>query len=135
VLAALLLKVGGYAFIKINLTLFAWGVYQIQPYIIMCAFGGIIYVALMAVMQLYLKKIIAYASISHMSLAIIGLCSFTIYGLSGGIILMISHGLTSAGLFILIGVLYDRYHTRLISDYGGLAQVMPLFSTFFFFFL
>jgi NADH:ubiquinone oxidoreductase subunit 4 (subunit M) len=86
----------------------------------------------MALSQLDMKRIIAYSSIAHMNFALLGYFSNTIYGIMGGTLLMISHGIVSSSLFLLIGVLYDRYHTRNIYYYGGLVQTMPLFSFFFF---
>jgi NADH:ubiquinone oxidoreductase subunit 4 (subunit M) len=93
------------------------------------------YSSLVACIQLDLKKIIAYASISHMNLVIFSMTTMTVYGLTGAIVIMLAHGLTSAGLFGLIGSLYYRYKTRFISVYGGLSIVMPVFSVFLFFFL
>ena|ERR1700761_9444460 len=88
----------------------------------------------MALRQLDLKCIVAYSSISHMNSAILGFMTLKSYGILGGILIMLSHGITSAGLFVLIGVLYDRYHTRLLPYYGGLSSIMPMFSVFCFIF-
>jgi NADH-quinone oxidoreductase subunit M len=89
---------------------------------------------MVAIVQTDLKRIIAYSSIAHMNLVVLGIFCWNSLGLQGSVFQMISHGLTSAGLFFLVGFLYDRYHTRDISYYGGLAMVMPLFSTMLFFF-
>ena len=99
------------------------------------AVTGIIYTALTAIRQLDIKRIIAYSSISHMNLVVIGIFSGNIESLQGSMFLMLSHGLVSTGLFILAGSIYDRFHSRLISYYSGLAQTMPIFSTFFFLFI
>jgi NADH:ubiquinone oxidoreductase subunit 4 (subunit M) len=98
------------------------------------AIVSIIYAALTAIRQIDLKRIIAYSSIAHMNLIVLGLFSLTQQGLDGAVYLMVAHGFVSAALFFCIGVLYDRYHTRLVRYYGGLVQVMPLFSTIFFLF-
>jgi NADH-ubiquinone oxidoreductase chain 4 len=94
---------------------------------------GIFYTSLSTIRQIDLKKIIAYASVGHMSYVILGLFSYNLQGLIGSIYLMISHGLVSSGLFFLVGILYDRYKTRLLRYYSGLVQIMPLFIFFFFF--
>ena len=88
----------------------------------------------MALRQLDMKRIVAYSSIAHMNFALLGYFSNTIYGIMGGTLLMVSHGIVSSALFLLVGVLYDRYHTRNIYYYGGLVQIMPLFAFFFFMF-
>jgi NADH-ubiquinone oxidoreductase chain 4 len=93
---------------------------------------GIFYTSLSTIRQIDLKKIIAYASVGHMSYVILGLFSYNLQGLIGSIYLMISHGLVSSGLFFLVGILYDRYKTRLLRYYSGLVQIMPLFIFFFF---
>ena len=92
---------------------------------------GILYTSLTAIRQIDLKKIIAYASVAHMNLVIIGLFTLNIYGIEGSILQMICHGIISSALFLGIGVLYDRYHTRLIKYYGGISFTMPLFSIIF----
>jgi NADH:ubiquinone oxidoreductase subunit 4 (subunit M) len=89
----------------------------------------------MAMRQIDMKKIIAYSSIAHMNFALLGYFSYTFFGVMGGLFLMLSHGCVSSALFYLVGLLYDRYHTRLIIYYGGIVQTMPLFSLFFGIFL
>lgn len=89
----------------------------------------------MAIQQTDLKKIIAYSSIAHMNLGVLGIFSGSLFGLHGGLLLFISHGLVSGGLFFCVGILYDRYHTRSLFYYSGLAQSMPLFSSIFMFFM
>ncbi len=135
ILAALLLKLGSYGFLRFYIPLFSDLSSIVWPYI--CLFAGFscIYCSLVAVQQTDLKKIIAYSSIAHMNLGILGIFSGTLFGLHGGLLLFISHGLVSAGLFFCIGILYDRYHTRSLFYYSGLAQVMPLFSLIFMFFM
>jgi NADH:ubiquinone oxidoreductase subunit 4 (subunit M) len=95
---------------------------------------SIIFASLNAIRQLDVKRIIAYSSIAHMNLAVLGMFSFTYIGLQGSVVLMLAHGFVSGALFMLIGVLYDRYHSRIVNHYGGLTQVMPLFAIFFLFF-
>jgi NADH:ubiquinone oxidoreductase subunit 4 (subunit M) len=95
---------------------------------------GIIYASFATLRQNDLKRIIAYSSIAHMNLAVLGIFSFTSQGIAGAIYLMISHGIVSAALFFCVGVLYDRYHTRSLRNYSGIALVMPLFCMFFFLF-
>jgi NADH:ubiquinone oxidoreductase subunit 4 (subunit M) len=95
---------------------------------------GVIYCALTAIRQIDIKRIIAYSSVSHMNLGVLGSVSFTMQGLEGFLFLMIGHGLVSTSLFLLVGSLYDRFHTKLIYYFGGLSQIMPVFSFFFFFF-
>ena len=102
-----------------------------MPFIFVSASLSIIYCSLTAIRQLDLKRIIAYSSVAHMNLVVLGLFSNIIEGLIGGTFLMLGHGLVSALLFFLIGFLYDRYGTRLLSYYGGLIKTMPLFSAFF----
>jgi len=94
---------------------------------------SIVFASLTAIRQVDVKRIIAYTSISHMNLAVLGIFSYTLQGLNGSIALMIGHGFVSAGLFLGIGVIYDRYHSRLVKHYSGLAQPMPLFALFFLF--
>jgi NADH:ubiquinone oxidoreductase subunit 4 (subunit M) len=94
---------------------------------------GLLYCSLIAIRQNDLKKIIAYSSVAHMNLVVLGLFSINIQGLQGAILLMVGHALSSSGLFFLVGCLYDRHKIRLLNYYGGLVQTMPLFSSFFFF--
>jgi NADH:ubiquinone oxidoreductase subunit 4 (subunit M) len=96
--------------------------------------GSIVFASINALRQMDLKRVIAYSSIAHMNMAVLGMFSFTYPGVHGSVVLMLAHGFVSGALFMLIGVLYDRYHTRIINHYGGLTTVMPLFATFFLFF-
>lgn len=134
ILAGLLLKLGAYGMLRF-LFLFRDAKYYFQPLINTLCFVSILYASLMAIRQLDLKRIVAYSSIAHMNFALLGFFSNNIYGLMGGTLLMISHGLVSSALFLLVGVLYERYHTRLIYYYGGLVQTMPIFTVFLFLFI
>ena len=131
ILAGILLKLGTYGFIRFLIPLFPLASVYYTPFIYILGLTGIIYTSLTAMRQIDLKKIIAYASVAHMNLVILGLFSFNIYGISGSILQMFSHGIISSGLFLGIGVLYDRHHTRIIKYYGGISYVMPLFTLIF----
>jgi len=128
ILAGILLKLGGYGFIRILYPCFKIAIYFFFPIISMLAFLGVIYPSLIILSQLDLKRIIAYASISHMNLVVLGIFSDNIEGLLGSCFLMLAHGLVSALFFFLIGFLYSRYKSRLFLYYSGLYQVMPLFA-------
>jgi len=132
-LAGLLLKLGGYGILRF-LFLFNYARYYYQPLVLTLCLISILFSSMMALRQLDMKRIIAYSSIAHMNFALLGYFSNTIYGIMGGTLLMVSHGIVSSSLFLLVGVLYDRYHTRNIYYYGGLVQIMPLFAFFFFIF-
>jgi proton-translocating NADH-quinone oxidoreductase chain M len=132
ILAGLLLKLGGYGFIKFLLPVFSQATIYYLPLVYTAALLSILYSSFAALRQLDLKRIIAYSSIAHMNLGVLGIFSCNIQGIQGGLFLMLAHGIVSSGLFFLVGVLYDKYHTRLIDYYGGLSQVMPLFSTYLF---
>ena len=134
ILAGILLKLGGYGFLRFTLPLFPLGCLYFSPLIFLLSLIAIIYGSLTTLRQIDLKKIIAYSSISHMGFVTLGIFSLNINGLEGSIILMLSHGLISSAMFFCIGVLYDRYGTRIIKYYSGLVQVMPLFTFFFMFF-
>lgn len=130
ILAGVLLKLGGYGFIRFSIPLLPEASQYYTPLIYSICAIGIIYASLTTLRQIDLKKIIAYSSIAHMSLAILGIFSLTIQGLEGGILLMLSHGVVSSALFLCVGILYDRHHSRLLTYYGGLVNVMPLYATF-----
>jgi NADH:ubiquinone oxidoreductase subunit 4 (subunit M) len=104
------------------------------PVIATLAICGIIFCSMSAVVQLDLKKLIAYSSVAHMNLVVLGIFSLNLQGLQGSILLMVAHGLASSGLFFLVGFLYDRHHTRILTYYSGLAQPMPIFTTLLFLF-
>ena len=127
-LAGLLLKLGGYGFIRILLTIFSQATFFYLPLTDTLAIISIIYASLTTIRQIDMKRIIAYSSIAHMNLVVLGIFSCNIQGIAGAIFLMIAHGIVSSALFFLIGVVYDKYGTRIIYYYGGLVQVMPLFA-------
>jgi len=131
ILAAILLKMGGYGFIRFSLGLFPLASDYFTPFIFTLSIIAIIYTSLIALMQDDIKKLIAYSSVAHMGFVTIGIFSLTKQGLEGSIIQMISHGLISAALFLCVGVLYDRIHSRMISSYGGIVNNMPKYSLFF----
>jgi NADH-quinone oxidoreductase subunit M len=133
ILAALLLKLGGYGFIRF-LPLFPYAYSFYSPAVFSLALLSIIFASMAAIRQIDLKKIIAYSSIAHMNLSILGVFSLTYQGLQGSLFLLLSHGLVSSALFFLVGILYDRYYTKLLKYYGGLVVKMPIFSIFFFLF-
>ncbi len=134
ILASLLLKLGGYGFLRFTIPLFPAGCIYYSYLVYVLAIVSIIYASLSTIRQSDLKRIIAYSSVAHMNLVVLGLFSFSHQGIDGAIYLMISHGLVSSALFFCIGVVYDRYHTRLVRHFSGLVQLMPLFCTFFFLF-
>ena len=128
ILAAILLKMAGYGFIRFSLGLFPIASDYFTPLIFTLSIIAIIYTSLVALMQDDMKKLIAYSSVAHMGFVTIGIFSITKQGLEGSIIQMISHGLISAALFLCVGVVYDRYHSRMISSYGGLVNIMPKYA-------
>jgi proton-translocating NADH-quinone oxidoreductase chain M len=135
ILASLLLKLGGYGFIRLVLPICFKAVFFFSPVIVGFSICGILFGSMSAVVQLDLKKLIAYSSVAHMNLVVLGLFSLNLQGIQGAIFLMLAHGIVSSGLFFLIGFLYDRHQTRIITYYSGLAQRMPNFSTFLFIFI
>jgi proton-translocating NADH-quinone oxidoreductase chain M len=134
ILAGLLLKMGGYAILRFLVPIFDYANVFFIPFVFLLSSIAILYSSLATIRQLDLKKIIAYSSIAHMNYVTIGLFSYDIQGIQGCIFLMLSHGLVSSALFICVGILYDRYKTRILKYYGGLVQLMPLLCFFFFFF-
>lgn len=130
-LAGILLKLGVYGFLRFSITLFPEGSLFFSPLVYLLCVIGVIYTSLAAIRQTDLKRIIAYSSIAHMNLVTLGIFSFNTLGIEGAIIQSISHGFVSGGLFLLIGILYDRYHTRFLYYYGGLVHMMPIYSLFF----
>ena len=133
-LAGILLKLGVYGFLRFSLTLFPEASYFFSPLIYILCIIGIISASLTATRQTDLKRIIAYSSVAHMNLVTLGIFSFNLIGIEGSIIQSISHGFVAGALFFLIGILYQRYHSRLISYYSGLVHLMPLYAFFFLFF-
>ena len=135
ILAAILLKMAGYGFMRFSLGLFPVASDFFTPLIFTLSIIAIIYTSLVALMQDDMKKLIAYSSVAHMGFVTIGIFSLTKQGLEGSIIQMISHGLVSAALFLCVGVVYDRYHSRMISSYGGLVNIMPKYAFVFMIFV
>ncbi len=131
ILAGVLLKLGTYGFIRFAMPLFPQALRQFAPYVIVLAIIGIIYGALVAMVQKDIKKLVAYSSVSHLGYVMLGLFALTVYGVQGGMLQMINHGISTGALFLLVGIVYERKHTRLISEYGGIAKVMPVYATFF----
>jgi NADH-quinone oxidoreductase subunit M len=131
ILASLLLKLGGYGFLRFTLPMFPVANDFFSPLIYTLGIVGIIYASMSTLRQIDLKRIIAYASIAHMNVVVLGLFSYTQQGIDGAIFLMIAHGFTSSGLFFVVGCLYDRYKTRLLEYYGGLVQIYPFFAFIF----
>jgi len=128
ILAAILLKMAGYGFMRFSLGLFPVASDYFTPLIFSLSIIAIIYTSLVALMKDDMKKLIAYSSVAHMGFVTIGIFSLTKQGLEGSIIQMMSHGLISAALFLCVGVVYDRYHSRMISSYGGLVNIMPKYA-------
>jgi NADH-quinone oxidoreductase subunit M len=128
VLAAVLLKMGGYGFLRFSIPMFPLASEQFAPLIFLLSLIAIVYTSLVALAQEDMKKLIAYSSIAHMGFVTMGLFTLTTQGLEGGIFQMLSHGIVSAALFLSVGVIYDRMHTRQIDAYGGLVNRMPLYA-------
>jgi len=131
ILAGVLLKMGTYGFMKLGFPLFPDATRLLAPEIMTLAVIGIIYGACLALVQTDIKKIIAYSSISHLGYVMLGLISIDLLGIQGAIIQMVSHGLTAGGLFLMVGMIYERCHSRELAAYGGLAKLLPLYSVFF----
>jgi len=133
ILAGVLLKMGGYGFLRFSIPIFPDASIYFAPYIFTLSIVAIIYTSLVALVQEDMKKMIAYSSVAHMGFVTIGAFSFTKEGLSGAVFQMVSHGLISGALFLCVGIVYDRLHTREINSYGGVSDVMPRFAVFFMF--
>jgi NADH-quinone oxidoreductase subunit M len=131
ILAGVLLKMGTYGFLRFCLPLFPDATYDFAPLIFALAVIGIVYGALVSAVQPDLKKLVAYSSVSHLGFVMLGLFTLNQQGLVGGVIQMVNHGLSTGALFLLVGMIYERRHTRLIADFGGLWAVIPAFSAVF----
>src|SRR6184192_3155548 len=131
ILAGVLLKMGTYGLLRFNLGLFPDMSRKFAPVMITLAIIGIIYGALVAMVQPDVKRLVAYSSVSHMGFVVLGLFSFTELGMQGALYQMLNHGVSTGALFLFVGFIYERRHTRLISDFGGLSSPMPWFSTLF----
>ena len=132
-LAGVLLKVGAYGILRVSIPFFTEGFLRYQYIIAFLSVVGIIYGAIVAIVQIDIKKLIAYSSISHMGFVMLGISAGRYLSLEGAVIQMINHGITSGALFMLVGFLYDRRHTRRISDFGGLKKSMPIYASIFLF--
>jgi NADH-quinone oxidoreductase subunit M len=131
ILAAILLKMGGYGFLRFSLPMFPAASHDFAPLIFTLSVVAIIYTSLVALVQEDMKKLIAYSSVAHMGFVTMGIFAATTQGVAGGIFQMISHGLVSGALFLCVGVIYDRMHTREIAAYGGLVNRMPIYAAIF----
>ncbi|RLA96554.1 MAG: NADH-quinone oxidoreductase subunit M [Deltaproteobacteria bacterium] len=131
ILAGVLLKMGTYGFIRFAIPLFPYAAHKAIPWVSVLALIGIIYGALVSMMQDDLKKLVAFSSVSHLGFVMLGMFAFTVQGVQGSIYQMLNHGVSTGALFLLVGMVYERRHTRLIADFGGLARVMPVFAVFF----
>ena len=131
ILAGVLLKMGGYGFLRLAIPLFPEAATRFAPWIGVLAVVGIIYGALVSMVQPDLKKLVAYSSVSHLGFVMLGIASFTTTAVVGAVYQMLNHGISTGALFFMVGMLYDRRHTRAIADFGGLKNVMPWFSAVF----
>ncbi len=131
ILAGVLLKMGTYGFIRFAIPLFPEAAFASVPFISALAIIGIIYGAVMCIMQTDLKRLIAYSSVSHLGYVMLGIFAFNMQGLEGGVYQMLNHGISTGGLFLIVGMIYERRHTRMIADFGGLSKVMPRLAVFF----
>ncbi|MEC7641239.1 MAG: NADH-quinone oxidoreductase subunit M [Nitrospinota bacterium] len=128
ILAGVLLKMGTYGFLRFNLPLFPHASNEFVPFIAVLSLIGIIYGALVSLVQEDLKKLVAYSSVSHLGFVMLGIFAFNHYGIQGALIQNINHGLSTGALFLLVGMIYDRRHTRLIKEFGGLSKQMPKYA-------
>jgi NADH-quinone oxidoreductase subunit M len=131
ILAGVLLKIGGYGFLRFSIPMLPEATEYFTPLVFALSVIAIVYTSLVALMQEDMKKLIAYSSVAHMGFVTIGIFTFTKQGIEGGIMVMLSHGLVSAALFLVVGVIYDRVHTREIARYGGLVHRMPMYAAVF----
>ena len=130
ILAGVLLKMGTYGFIRFSLPLFPQATVQAVPWVVALSIIGIVYAALVTLVQKDMKKLIAYSSVSHLGFVMLGMFALNPLGLEGSVLQMINHGLSTGGLFLLVGLIYERRHTKEIAQFGGLAHVMPVYATF-----
>src|SRR6185312_469591 len=135
ILAGVLLKMGGYGFVRFSLPMFPLASAYFTPFIFTLSIVAIIYTSLVALAQEDMKKLIAYSSVAHMGIVTLGIFTVTQEGLQGAVLQMLSHGLVSSALFLVVGVIYDRLHTREIARYGGLADIMPKYAFIFMLFM
>jgi len=130
VLAAIMLKLGAYGFLRFNLPITPDASHELTWFMVLLSLVAVVYIGLVALVQKDMKKLIAYSSISHMGFVTLGFFMFNAQGMEGGIVQMVSHGFISGAMFLCVGVLYDRMHSREIADYGGVANKMPVFAAF-----
>jgi NADH-quinone oxidoreductase subunit M len=131
VLAAIMLKLGGYGFLRLSLPIVPDASHELAGFVIALSLIAVVYIGLVALVQADMKKLIAYSSISHMGFVTLGIFIFSNQGLEGAILQMVSHGFISAAMFLCVGVMYDRMHSRMIADYGGVGNKMPVFAALF----
>ncbi|HSB80041.1 MAG TPA: NADH-quinone oxidoreductase subunit M [Candidatus Methylomirabilis sp.] len=131
ILAGVLLKMGTYGFLRFNLPMFPEASQQFVPLVFVLSIIAIIYGAMVCMVQPDMKRLIAYSSVSHMGFVMLGMFAFNLQGVQGSLLQMINHGLSTGGLFLVVGLIYDRRHTRLISELGGLSRQMPVYATLF----
>jgi len=131
VLAAIMLKLGGYGFLRLSLPIVPEASQALAGFVIVLSLIAVVYIGLVALVQSDMKKLIAYSSVSHMGFVTLGIFIFNAHGMEGAILQMISHGFVSGALFLCVGVLYDRVHSRQIEDYGGVVNTMPVFAALF----
>jgi NADH-quinone oxidoreductase subunit M len=131
ILAGVLLKMGTYGFLRFAMSIFPVAAYKATPIFMTLAVIGIIYGALLSLVQKDIKKLVAYSSVSHLGFVMLGLFSVTAIGVTGGVLQMVNHGLSTGALFLMVGILYERRHTRMIADYGGIAKTVPAFTVLF----
>jgi len=131
ILAGVLLKMGTYGFIRFAIPLFPNAAFDLLPLVSVLAIIGIIYGALVSMMQPDLKRLVAFSSVSHLGYVMLGMFAFNMQGIEGSIYQMLNHGISTGSLFLIVGMIYERRHTRLIADFGGLSKVMPIYAVFF----
>ena len=131
ILAGVLLKMGTYGFVRFSLPIMPATAWVFAEFLLWLSVIGIIYGALVAMAQKDWKKLIAYSSVSHLGFVMLGIFAFNQVGINGGLLQMVNHGLSTGALFLIVGIIYERRHTRLLADYGGISKVMPVFAVMF----
>ena len=129
ILAGVLLKMGTYGFVRFSLPLLPQATLEAVPWMVTLSIIGIVYAALVTLVQKDMKKLVAYSSVSHLGFCMLGMFALNPLGIEGSVLQMVNHGLSTGGLFLIVGIIYERRHTRMIADYGGLAGVMPVYAT------
>jgi NADH-quinone oxidoreductase subunit M len=131
ILAAVLLKMGTYGFVRFSLPMFPEATLYFVPFMVTLSIVAIIYGAMVCLVQRDMKRLIAFSSVSHMGFVMLGMFALNMQGLQGSILQMVNHGLSTGALFLIVGLIYDRIHSRMIADMGGLSSVMPIYATLF----